>query len=721
MTRSDTYLPLAARVWVLILNCLISYALFVAFAGYFVPKGGADSVWLLCAISFWLLTLLSAPWFSPPRDSLISAVGSLLLLLSFTFDPDDSSVLGWLILRWIGVGYAILVIAISTASMAYLSIDTVTSKLLYRLNSILGTGALLFSFPAVISFLHTYAADQVAIASLTIFWLLFVIGGLLEKLAKIWRLLRASAQDESAFLPVGKIERVDFPNLVRVRLNSPSTWKSGAVFSATLSDGSTRECLALFSQTQGSETVGTGFLAAGLPPNDQQVIGDVSPLANARTVASITEEIAGETNCTITGFVVEGSTISTIRFEVCGNSIVREGFAVFALIDGKKVFYQIIGAETGEESFDANPLGKQIAVASQLGSFDESTGFEKFPWIPPMNTPLFRQDVETKSAKEPSNDNQGFLVGRVPSTNIPVYGIIESMVDHHTAILGATGTGKTELALDLIRHALAEDTKVFCVDFTGEYKHRLADCSPIFLGPTKAQADELDQKMFAVETGTYGAGTEKKALKEEMNKLRADTNAKVAAFLESDETNFTIFELAEITNSAATLSLTELYLSAIMDWARKHRQARKVLIVLEEAHTIVPESVGSGFDFGTQWIVSKIGQIALQGRKYGVGLLIITQRTALVSKTILSQCNTFLTHSLIDQTSLGFLTNVYSPEHCRLIPNLGKFEFIAYGKGILADNPIVLKREFDQKIKDACDALREELKKGVATDENEPA
>ena len=48
------------------------------------------------------------------------------------------------------------------------------------------------------------------------------------------------------------------------------------------------------------------------------------------------------------------------------------------------------------------------------------------------------------------------------------------------------------------------------------------------------------------------------------------------------------------------------------------------MLVLEEAHTIVPETFGAGFDYDTQWVVSRIGQIALQGRKYGVGLLVIS-------------------------------------------------------------------------------------------------
>jgi DNA helicase HerA-like ATPase len=136
--------------------------------------------------------------------------------------------------------------------------------------------------------------------------------------------------------------------------------------------------------------------------------------------------------------------------------------------------------------------------------------------------------------------------------------------------------------------------------------------------------------------------------------MRAAIQTQIDEYLESDNTDLAIFELGEIANSKATLRLTELYLSAIMTWARQHRKAREIMIVLEEAHTIIPEVFGAGFDYDTQWVVGRIGQIALQGRKYGVGLLVVSQRTALVSKTILSQCNTFFTYSLIDQTSLNF-------------------------------------------------------------------
>jgi DNA helicase HerA-like ATPase len=272
-----------------------------------------------------------------------------------------------------------------------------------------------------------------------------------------------------------------------------------------------------------------------------------------------------------------------------------------------------------------------------------------------------------------------------------------------------TGTGKTELALDIVREAEDRDVKIFCVDFTGEYRERLADLRPIFPAPSEETTNDLAGKLFDAETGAYGAGKEKKILDSALKEMRIEIDKQIGEFLTSEADNLAIFELAEIANSKATLRLTELYLSSIMNWARQHRKARQILIVLEEAHTIIPEVFGAGFDYDTQWVVSRIGQIALQGRKYGVGLLVVSQRTALVSKTILSQCNTFFTHSLIDQTSLNFLQSVYSEQHTRSIPNLRFLEFLAFGKAVRAERPILLRREFDPAKMDASEKLRKPL------------
>jgi len=95
-------------------------------------------------------------------------------------------------------------------------------------------------------------------------------------------------------------------------------------------------------------------------------------------------------------------------------------------------------------------------------------------------------------------------------------------------------------------------------------------------------------------------------------------------------------------------------------------------------------------------LVGKIAQIALQGRKYGVGLLVIAQRTATVSKSILTQCNTIISFNCFDDTSLGFLENVYGASYVPLIPNLPNLHAIVFGKGVRSQRPIIIQVPFDE-------------------------
>jgi DNA helicase HerA-like ATPase len=153
-----------------------------------------------------------------------------------------------------------------------------------------------------------------------------------------------------------------------------------------------------------------------------------------------------------------------------------------------------------------------------------------------------------------------------------------------------------------------------------------------------------------------------------------------------------------------------MYLSSIFDWARKYRRARRVLIVLEEAHTVVPEiNVYGRYDRSeTESVLGRTAQIALQGRKYGVGLLLVSQRTALVSKTLLSQCNTVLSFAMYDETGLRYLANVFSTSHVTAIPNLKKYQAIAFGKGIKSERPVIFQIAEDPAKKKASEELNKQ-------------
>lgn len=69
--------------------------------------------------------------------------------------------------------------------------------------------------------------------------------------------------------------------------------------------------------------------------------------------------------------------------------------------------------------------------------------------------------------------------------------------------------------------------------------------------------------------------------------------------------------------------------------ARKNGRIPPCMLVLEEAHNFCPER---GFDKTISTEILRT--IASEGRKFGLGLLVISQRPARVDKNVLSQCNT---------------------------------------------------------------------------------
>ncbi len=711
MAGRDNFPTLRERAVTLLINLAVFYAAFLAAAGRLLPTGGLESVWLISAFAMWFLNLLSAPWFLPPRDALANGITAAIILVTI-----DLSVAGQFraeleAIRWGSLFYCLGVagLALSALFLHDRNKRAATGRFLFQLTGILGRGEILYTAPAVISIVGAFQQSFSTIGWLILLWILFTIARPAERVAATWRLWRVDAALDANARSVGIIDRIDHPNIVRVRLKPGGIWKPRVLHVAAMPDGDQQFVLSLFSQVQGTEVIGTGLCVAAADDKLHLPMGHVCVLHDEEKTAGFIEALSGAKGAELIGFTVENSSIGALRFEVAASTNLAEGNVVFARLNGQDVFYQILDAETAEESFDRNPRGTHIVRAAQLGCYSSDSGFTKYPWLPSMNTPLFAAGGIAFPA--PKIGAREFEIGKVPSTNVGAVANIDELVEYHTAILGVTGTGKTELALDIVREAVKRDVKVFCVDFTGDYRQRLADLEPEFPSPTAEQANDLETKLFAAETGEYGAKKEKAVLKDAIDALRAQTDAQVDTFLRENRKHLAIFELAEIANTKATLRLTELYLSSIMNWAKKNRRARQIMLVLEEAHTIVPEQYGSGFDFDTQFVVSRIGQIALQGRKYGVGLLVITQRTALVSKTILSQCNTFLTHSLIDQTSLNFLESVYSNQHTRLIPNLGQFEFLAFGKALRAERPILLRRPFDPAKRAASDALRRPLEK----------
>jgi DNA helicase HerA-like ATPase len=179
--------------------------------------------------------------------------------------------------------------------------------------------------------------------------------------------------------------------------------------------------------------------------------------------------------------------------------------------------------------------------------------------------------------------------------------------------------------------------------------------------------------------------------------LRADVDERLRKFLSDPDVSTGLIELREIANTKATLWLTEMFLSTLLKLAKDGVTTGKVLVVIEEAHTVMPEASFAGLgDFDSKGTVAKISQLALQGRKYSVGLLVLAQRTATVSKSVLTQCNTVISFTYIDDTSINFLRNVYGSAIAEGLPSLKKLRAVAHGQWVKSDLPVLFDVPFDQ-------------------------
>jgi hypothetical protein len=70
----------------------------------------------------------------------------------------------------------------------------------------------------------------------------------------------------------------------------------------------------------------------------------------------------------------------------------------------------------------------------------------------------------------------------------------------------------------------------------------------------------------------------------------------------------------------------------------EERENDPVLLVCEEAHRYVPNSGEAQYEAAQE----AIRRIAKEGRKYGIGLLLVSQRPSEVEATVLSQCNSWI-------------------------------------------------------------------------------
>ncbi|MCK4718064.1 MAG: ATP-binding protein [Thermoplasmata archaeon] len=291
---------------------------------------------------------------------------------------------------------------------------------------------------------------------------------------------------------------------------------------------------------------------------------------------------------------------------------------------------------------------------------------------------------------------KGAYIGLLNGHEIPVYLDINTLVQKHVSVLAKTGGGKSYVTGDIIEELLKHKVTTMILDAHGEYatltkagkkatgserfgvepkgygdQVLLFSPNPKFNPGSKSlqftlknmSARELLELANLKNPKAYvsplrnalellRANRDNYSLRDIIKVLEADEEANVAtlvgALVYLQDTN--IFrgqgtKISELIEEGKTTviglkgtppdiqQLVVERLSSALFELRKKGKVPPMMLVVEEAHNYCPQQgqVASSAIFRT---------IASEGRKFGLGLTIITQRPAKVDKNVLSQCNT---------------------------------------------------------------------------------
>lgn len=612
--------------------------------GNWVPPSGDSGIWFSGGL---FMIIVGAYWtenfFTKPADVAQNAIVAIISISMLSSPPLKE----W----WDGLQIFSAIIGVIAIALAFQRANptgevSTISRLGYEIVSRVGASSVLFSLVFVLSLISYFDFKSPETKAMVIFWglVLFFKHARIDEIIDVF-IKKITTKNANT---IGKVTRLFEPGIVRFQLFPGAVCKSGDVIALTngkldAAGGSLAvvvegrhsprllEMEALLLESADPSRLVSEYSFVVLPELDEATRTKVINLKRS-----------------LIGVAAKGTNIGRLNFEIIDNeSTLQQGLLISAQDRHSEVMFQMVDGTLNEEaSIEGGERSFTVAQAEQLGVWNiQRGGFETFSWVVSENAP-----IRVRSDQAIPEVAGAFKVGQVPGSMYPVNISIQDLVMYHSAILGVTGSGKSFLAYSLIEACRESGIKVICLDVTGDYKRWIP------------------------------------------NAVRLANPGHVRPFLDRNDGQVAIVEFhAQQTVTQSTLVL----MRHAQKWCEENRSPEeirvpiaKVLIVIEEAHTIVPER-NSNPQSASQNDVIAISQIVLQSRKFGLGFMIVTQRTANVTKSILNQCNTIFAFQAFDETGFDFLRNYMGEHYVRALPTLKKREGVLVGKASRNERPII--------------------------------
>ncbi len=682
-------------------------AIMVVVQANFIDTGlrpNSNAIWLYSGVASLLLgSRLLNPYFTPPADSLTNAFAALLAIIPAAQEiapwTPDAFILG-LVIAYCAVLSLVAVCVLLTRPAPGIQ-PPMTWRLFDRAVRGLGEPHIIFTVLVVASvwlFHRDKPVEVFAIlATLTVIVVLKPIESLTDYL--IWWVGQPKASPHVDV--IGTVAAHQTPNIVLIRQAEPQALGAGTIMRITDPHGPELLGIALnyVGRDEGNLLrVLTTSMPQRLAGGGLGVVTDIG-----MALPLVIDQHEAENISTLQwikrlrGIVDSDTSPDYLLFEVIEDEGIAEGCLVEVRVgETRQVIYQVIDGLTREEVVQQkNKYGYARARARKVGAWDDARSkFVPVPWMPRLNSPVFLMESDENP---PAQD----CIGHFPRTPYGVRVDVSDCVTHNTAILGILGVGKSFLAIELVERMIAHGTKVLCLDLTNQYEAQLAD----FLDPA-FEAAKRQELLAACKGGKPHKSREhggsrnafKKAVLEQMRAFLAPDDdhflrvfnpaqfhpTKQISFLDKEgDAEFARMTAAETT---AIFSDAALFVCQELGMTEEAR----LCLVYEEAHSLVPEWNSVAAD-GDKIATATSARAILQGRKYGLGCLLITQRTANVTKTILNQCNTVFAMRTFDDTGKDFLGNYIGSDYASVLPSLQPRHAVIFGKGSSCENPVLIR------------------------------
>lgn len=259
----------------------------------------------------------------------------------------------------------------------------------------------------------------------------------------------------------------------------------------------------------------------------------------------------------------------------------------------------------------------------------------------------------------------------------------------HTKILWQRGNGYNDISADDV-NTVFNAVKIFCEQYkSSEFHFNFSEDTPkkfdiTILEESLRSEASLSDSSNALQNISPLISRLKTLISDNRiyDIIRSTDDFSLQEFLHSiiGETPITVIDLSLVPYEILHLVIavtSRIIFEAHQRYKKIYNENLPTVLVLEEAHTFVSKGNSISDIITTKDMCRKcFEKIAREGRKFGLGLVLSSQRPSELSETVLSQCNSFILHRITNDRDQELIK--------RLVPDTAH--------GILNDLPTLPQR-----------------------------